>query len=118
MWRSRRIFWFDTIYAMADVKDDKELGLNSSAITLGEKSKQAVAVCYCLSCLFLAFAAIYAGISYYFWPFWISVLIGMQKETWTINQKDKSSNKYSRHFKRQVYLGSLLCLGLIIGRIN
>ena len=43
------IFWtfgFDTVYAMADEIEDKIIGLNSSAISLGRKSIQTVSFCY------------------------------------------------------------------------
>ena len=38
-------FGFDTVYAMADEIEDKEIGLNSSAISLGKKSIKTVSFC-------------------------------------------------------------------------
>ena len=43
---------FDTVYAMADESEDKVIGLNSSAISLGGKSLKTVSLCYFLTCIF------------------------------------------------------------------
>ena len=45
-------FGFDTVYAMADESEDKEIGLNSSAISLGGESLRTVSFCYFLTCFF------------------------------------------------------------------
>ena len=50
-------FGFDTVYAMADRRDDSRLGLRSSALTLGDSAVPAVRVCYGMTCLLLAIAA-------------------------------------------------------------
>ena len=40
------IFGYDTIYAIQDMKDDQEIGIKSSALTLGEYLTPVVAGCY------------------------------------------------------------------------
>jgi len=86
------VFWtfgFDTVYAMADEADDKAIGLNSSAISLGKKSIQTVSFCYFLTCLFLALAAFKANLGLIFWPFWLVSTLGMQREVLLLIQDHK-----------------------------
>jgi len=114
------IFWtfgFDTVYAMADEKDDKKLGLNSSAISLGKKSIKIVSYCYLITCCFLAIAAFKANLGLTFWPFWFISTLGMQREVCLLNSRSKGIMTSGLHFSNQVRIGSLLLLGMILGKI-
>ena len=114
------IFWtfgFDTAYAMADEIDDKIIGLNSSAITLGKNSFKAISFCYFLSCFFLAIAAFKSHLGWTFWPFWMISSIGMQRELFLLSSRPKGINTSGLHFKNQVRIGSLLLLGMILSKI-
>jgi 4-hydroxybenzoate polyprenyltransferase len=114
------VFWtfgFDTVYAMADENDDKVIGLNSSAISLGEKSMKTVSFCYVLTCLFLALAAFNANLGLIFWPFWLITTLGMQREVYLLNSRSKGIKTSSLHFSNQVRLSSLLLLGIIFSKI-
>ncbi len=114
------IFWtfgFDTVYAMADEIEDKVIGLNSSAISLGEKSIKTVSFCYVLSCFFLALAAHNANLGLIYWPFWLITTLGMQREVFVLSSRPKSIKTSGLHFSNQVRLGSLLLLGMIFSRI-
>ena len=109
-------FGFDTVYAMADQEDDKKLGLHSSALSLKTNAKRTVANSYGLACILLASAALASKINWTFWPIFLLASCGMQREVFILNNDTPS--RYSRHFENQVKLGSLLLLGLIIGRIS
>ncbi len=114
------IFWtfgFDTVYAMADEIDDREIGLNSSAISLGNKSIKTVSVCYFICSFLLAIAAIKANLGLIFWPFWLISTFGMQREVLLLNTRSKGIKTSGLHFSNQVRLGSLLLLGMILSRI-
>ena len=114
------IFWtfgFDTVYAMADEIDDKEIGLNSSAISLGEKSIKTVSFCYFLTCFFLAFASLKANLGLIYWPFWLLTTLGMQREVFLLSSSSKGIETSGLHFSNQVKLGSLLLLGMILSKI-
>jgi len=114
------LFWtfgFDTVYAMADRKDDETLGLKSSVLTLGRQAKKIVSVSYAIASILFATGAYFAGIVWIFWPIWIVATIGMQLEVGIINGQNCSTSIFSRHFKNQVWLGGLLLLALILGRI-
>ena len=109
-------FGFDTVYAMADSYDDQNLGLNSSALTLGNKTKKIVAISYAITCLLIAMGGHYAGVSWVFWCFWIIVTFGMQREAFNLPKSNFSASNSGRHFKNQVLIGGLMLLGLILGR--
>ncbi len=108
-------FGFDTVYAMADKEDDKKLGLNSSAITLGKKAFGAVSLCYGLTSLLIGTSASVTGIGSIFWPIWFLASIGMQYEVFSLKRSKKHTTNFSRHFINQVVLGSLILFGLILG---
>ena len=109
-------FGFDTVYAMADLKDDKKLGLNSSALSLEKNAMGAVGISYAISCIFLANGAFFAGINWPFWPVWILTSIGMQREVTKLNKSTPKMTEFGRHFQNQVWLGALLLLGLILAK--
>ncbi|MCP9774154.1 4-hydroxybenzoate polyprenyltransferase [Cyanobium sp. WAJ14-Wanaka] len=109
-------FGFDTVYAMADRQDDQRLGVRSSALSLGSRAPGAVAACYLLACLGLALAAWLAGVGWPFWPLWLLATGAMQKEAWALRPAELPRSIYGQHFSRQVQLGGLLLLALVVGR--
>ncbi len=114
------IFWtfgFDTVYAMADENDDKLIGLNSSAISLGKKSLQVVSFCYFITSFLLAIAAFKANLGLIFWPFWLISSLGMQREVFLLSSRSKSIKTSGLHFSNQVRIGSLILLGMILSKI-
>ncbi len=111
-------FGFDTVYAMADQDDDRKLGLNSSVLSLKGRTVNTISLCYGSTSLLLAFAAISAEVGSFFWPLWMLASIGMQREAMNLRGLISPINPYGTHFKHQVWLGALILLGLILGRIN
>ena len=111
-------FGFDTVYAMADRRDDANLALKSSALSLGSNALKTVSLSYALACTVLATAAVSAGVGWAFWPFWLIASIGMQKETWALRGSNQPMTTYGQHFQHQVLLGAMLLIGLILGRIS
>ncbi len=112
-------FSFDTVYAMADRPDDARMALRSSALTLGPSVLRVVALTYALSMLALALAAAFAGIGAIFWPFWLVVSYGMQRETRALKSfEQQPMSTYGIHFSHQVRLGALLLFGLVLGRLG
>ena len=114
------IFWtfgFDTVYAMADEKDDKAIGLNSSAVSLGVKSIKIVSICYFISSCLLGIAAFKANLGLIYWPFWLVSSLGMQREVFLLNSRSKGIKTSGLHFSNQVRIGGLLLLGMILSKI-
>jgi len=110
-------FGFDTAYAMADQPDDRALGIRSSALTLGAAAPAVIGVCYAAADLALALAACLAGVSAWFWPLWALAAAGMLRGAWQLRSPDLPRSAYGRHFSQQVWLGSLLLLALVLGRL-
>ena len=102
---------------MADELDDKAIGLNSSAISLGEKSIKIVSFCYLISSFLLAIAAFKASLGLIYWPFWVISTLGMQREVYLLNTKSKGIKTSGLHFSNQVKIGSLLLLGMVLSKI-
>ncbi len=109
-------FGFDTVYAMADRPDDARIGIRSSALSLGARAPLAVSLCYAAAALLLAAAAARSGVAVPFWPLWLLAAAGMQREALLLRRSDLPASAYGRHFQRQVLLGALLLLALVVGR--
>ncbi len=109
-------FGFDTVYAMADRRDDASLGLRSSALTLGAAVVPTVRICYVLVAVFLASAAWTASIGPVFWPFWLLASILMQTSCNPIRHSEASMAAFGLHFSRQVQIGALMLFGLMLTR--
>jgi len=108
-------FGFDTVYAMADRPDDERVGIRSSARSLGDHAPLAVALCYGATALALAAAAALSGVSLAFWPLWLLAAVLMQQQAAVLRRPALPAAAYGRHFQRQVQLGALLLLALIVG---
>ena len=109
-------FGFDTVYAMADRRDDAQIGLRSSALSLGESATSVVRICYGLTCCSMAIAATTAQVAAQFWPFWLMATVLMQVSCSPLTREKASMVLFARHFSRQVQVGSLLLIGLILAR--
>ena len=112
-------FSFDTVYAMADRPDDARLGLRSSALTLGRNAIRTVRAGYGLTAASLAVAAATADVGVLFWPFWGIATIGLWRSTQTLRADEQQpAAVYARHFGRQVQIGTLLLIGLVLSRLG
>ncbi|MFM7268205.1 MAG: 4-hydroxybenzoate polyprenyltransferase [Cyanobium sp.] len=112
-------FGFDTVYAMSDREDDARLGVRSSALTLGASAPTWVCGCYAATALLLAVAAQLRGIAtLLFWLPWLIASAGMLREGLALRRVDLPRSAYGRHFSRQVQLGALLCLALVLGCVT
>lgn len=109
-------FGFDTVYAMADRRDDARLGLRSSALSLGSRVVPVVRGCYLVTAITLAIAAWSAQIPAPFWPLWLLAAVFMQLSCNPLNKQDASMGTYGKHFAQQVQAGTLLWLGLVLAR--
>ena len=112
------IFWtfgFDTVYALADKKYDIEIGINSSAINLKNKTKKTIQLCYILTSIFLALCGLLNEVNFIFWPIWLCTGFLMQKDILDIFPENKQTiKKIGNHFKNQSIYGSLILIGIVI----
>ena len=112
-------FSFDTVYAMADRPDDARLGLRSSALTLGANAIRTVRAGYGLTAASLALAAASADVGALFWPFWVMATIGFWRSTQPLRAHEQQpAAVYASHFARQVQIGTLLLIGLVLSRLG
>ena len=111
-------FGFDTVYAMADREDDRLVGIRSSALSLGAAAPTTVAICYGITALALAAAALLRGIATpLFWLPWLLAAGAMQREALLLQRPSAPRSLYGRHFSHQVQLGGLLLLALILPQL-
>jgi 4-hydroxybenzoate polyprenyltransferase len=100
---------------MSDRDDDRQLGVRSSALSLGKAAPTVVAGCYALTAAALGGAALLCGLGGAgFWLAWAIASAGMLREAWQLRRLDLPRSAYGLHFSRQVQLGALLLLGLIL----
>lgn len=112
-------YGFDTVYAMSDREDDRALGVRSSALSLGAAAAPVVALCYGATATMLALAAQLRGIATpLFWLAWLVAAAGMLREAALLRRPDLPRSAYGRHFGRQVRLGGLLLLALILPQLG
>ncbi len=110
-------FGFDTVYAMADRDDDARLNLNSSALSLGNKVVDVVCCSYLITSFLIACSAISIGLSWQFWPAWAIATLAMQYEALSLKRSKNRPSDFSRHFRNQVLIGSLILFGLFLGKV-
>ncbi len=110
-------FGFDTVYAMADKKEDSTLGLNSSALSLGKQAIPVISLSYAITCILLGIAAFSSGINLIFWPILLVSSLTMQQQIYSLKGKNSSIATSGRHFKNQAWIGSIILVGLILGGI-
>ncbi len=114
------IFWtlgYDTIYGYQDIKDDEIIGLKSTSIKFKNNPKTFLKVCYSIFLTILLTVGIFMkfNIIYYI----ILLFAGFQifnLQIKKLNIKDQLT--CLRIFKSNNYLGFIILLGLIIGKIN
>lgn len=108
---------FDTVYAMSDREDDKQIGINSSAIFFGEYAAEAVGV------FFVGTAGLLAGLGVLMslhWGFWLALGIAIALWVWQytrLRQKDLPRTVYGEIFRQNVWIGFVLLAGMIAGSI-
>ena len=112
------IFWtfgFDTVYALADKKYDLEIGVQSSAVNLQNKTKITVQICYFLTSIFLAICGLINQVTFIFWPIWMITAFLMQKDIQKVfPESNQSIGKIGNHFKKQAIYGAVLLVGIIL----
>ena len=113
------IFWtlgYDTIYGFQDIKDDEIIGVKSTSIKFKKNPKFFILICYLIFILTLT----YIGLSLNFNKVYFGglLLIIIHLFLFQIKSLDiKSKNSCLKIFKSNNFLGLLIFLNLIIGKI-
>lgn len=106
------VFGYDTIYAIQDMADDRKAGIRSAALTLGDKLKPAVVLCYAmmLLALLLAGALREAALVYYLGCGGVALHLKMQ-----ISRVDRADPEGAGQlFRSNRITGLILTLALMI----
>lgn len=109
------VFGYDTIYAVQDMADDREVGVKSSALGLGRHLRAGVAAAYLLAVALLA-----AGLWVLAGPgFWVAGLAAMTAHLgWQVRNLDTDDPAMAlRLFKSNRDAGLLLTAGLVLDRL-
>ena len=103
---------YDTIYAHQDKEDDALIGVRSTALLFGRKTKLWLTLFYGLMLLALAIAFAAAGAA---WPAWIGLLVAFVLLGWQILVLDISDGPQCLAlFKFNHVVGAVLFAGLIL----
>jgi 4-hydroxybenzoate polyprenyl transferase len=112
------IFWtigYDTVYAYQDKKDDEKIGVKSTAIAFGDKTKEIVRYLYKFFIFSLAIAGLNANLNVIFF---IVILMGFFMLSQQIDNVDLNSPEDClKKVKSNFAIGMLIFFGFAIGCI-
>ena len=113
------VFWtlgYDTIYGFQDIEDDEIIGLKSTSIKFKQIPSLFLTISYLIFfiCLIIVGALQKLNLVFYF----ISIIVGFQLYFLQIKKLDiKSSKNCLSIFKSNNYIGFLVLLSLVLGKI-
>ena len=111
-------FWtlgYDTIYAHQDKEDDVRLGVKSSALRLGEKTRPYLFAFYGLAIAWLALAGYLAALA---WPYYAGLALGLAQLFWQAGKVDlDSSGDCLVKFRSNRIFGWIVLAGLIAAQL-
>jgi 4-hydroxybenzoate polyprenyltransferase len=113
------VFWtlgFDTIYAMPDRPDDKQLGINSSALFFGRYVVVAIAVFLAGTVALLADLGFVLHLHWGYWATLVMSTLLWGREVFILRRSAYlPASQYGKLFRENVWIGFLLLAGMILG---
>lgn len=108
---------FDTVYAMADRRDDRRIGIHSSALLFGRYAGHLVGFCFGLTTVFLSILGLVMGLTT---GFWVGIAIALSM--WITQYMRLIRRRIPRHtygdiFQQNVGVGFILLVGMITGTV-
>ncbi len=106
---------YDTIYAHQDKDDDALIGVKSTALRLGDKTKSWLVMFYAVSIALLGLAGAMVGIG---WPFWTGLALAALHFAWqlkTVNLDDP--RRCLAVFKSNRDVGLIIFAALVAGQV-
>ena len=114
------IFWtlgYDTVYGFQDIEDDEIIGLKSTSIKFKKKPTLLLIICYLIFFISLLTTGFILKLSYLFYI--ILIMIFYQLYFVQIKKIDTKSPKNCLNtFKSNNYIGLMVFLGFILGKIQ
>lgn len=106
---------YDTIYAHQDKDDDLKVGIKSSAIYLGQKTKASLVIFYSIAIFSFLISGYLAKIS---WPFYLGVILAASILAFQIVQIRLSNPANCLHkFKLNFWVGFFIFVGILGSRV-
>jgi 4-hydroxybenzoate polyprenyltransferase len=106
---------YDTIYAHQDKEDDVLIGVKSSALALGARTRPFLFAFYAVAASFWAAAGAAAGLA---WPFWLGWAVTLAQLFWQAARVDTGDPQDClRKFKSNRIAGWALLLGIVAARV-
>jgi 4-hydroxybenzoate polyprenyltransferase len=112
------MFWtlgYDTIYGHQDKEDDALVGIKSTALKLGNKSKIWIAGFYALTILCLIVSGFLVDQSMIYYTVLLAIIGHFTWQVWTVNLDIPIS--CLRKFRSNTLLGAIIFLAIILGKI-
>ena len=107
---------YDTVYAHQDKQDDIKVGIKSSALALGDRTRPFLVFAYGFSLMGLAFAGHWANLGVYF--YYGLGIVGLHF-AWQIFQLDIDDQAHClRIFKSNAGLGGIVFISILAGFIR
>ena len=114
------IFWtlgYDTIYGFQDIEDDEIIGVKSTSIKFKKNPKIFLSICYLIFTLLFVVTGIKLNFNYYFFLGAMTVLFHLLViQIMSFNKED--NKKCLKIFKSNNFLGLLILICILIGRLN
>lgn len=108
---------FDTVYAMSDREDDRRLGINSSALFLGDYTPEAVLACYLLTAICLAVVGVRLQLAAPYFYALAGATIGWLSHWWRLRQ-EKEPSLYPTLFNQNVSIGFVVLGGMVLATLT
>jgi 4-hydroxybenzoate polyprenyltransferase len=109
------VIGYDTIYAHQDAEDDALIGIKSTALLFGAKTKPALAIFYSLAVVLIG-VALWLGAAR--WPAWIGLAAFAAHLVWQIKRLELGNSPLClRLFKSNRDAGLLLFAGLLVDAV-
>lgn len=110
------VFWtlgYDTIYSHQDKKDDLHAGIKSTALKLGDKTKQYLILFYMLAIFFFWLVGIFLKVNLWYH---ILIIVAIIHFMWQLLYLDTDSpEKCLRVFKSNGYFGLIIFVAALVG---
>jgi len=106
---------YDTIYAHQDKEDDALIGVRSTALRLGDRTRPWLAGFYAITVTMLAVAGLLAGLD---WPFWPGLAVAALHFAWQVRRVDLDDPRHCLAvFKANRDVGLIIFAAIVAGRV-
>lgn len=103
---------FDTVYALSDRPEDLKIGIKSSAIFFGDKTPQAIAICWGITALCLLYIGYVIPLDRFYYLAWSAAVLLWLWQCQKLADPNASPDLFPRVFRQNVYIGAILLAGM------